>query len=165
LVNNHKIGKKELRTMAISVRRLKTPIPYNSALLKSDAKKILHALNYVDFALTILLTNNTVIQSYNREYRGIDKPTDILSFSFHDYLKPGEPIEACCNDEKNIGDLVISLEYVQNDAEKWGESFEQRIQTLLVHGICHLLGYDHETEEEYNIMHREEMRLLKVLGR
>lgn len=151
--------------MTVLVKRLKTKIPYNTAALKKDTVTILRVLGYEDFSISILLTDNATIKQYNKEYRGQDKPTDILSFSFFEGLVPGEKIEPCCDDEKILGDLVISLEYVKNDAENWDETFEQRVQTLLVHGICHLLGYDHEKDEDYEIMHAQETRLLKELGR
>lgn len=149
----------------VFVKRLKTDIPYNIASLKKDAKVVLHTLGYDDFELGILLTNNENIQQYNKEYRDKDKPTDVLSFPFYEGLIPGEKIEPCCEDEKVLGDLIISLEYVKEDAVNWGETFEQRMQTLLVHGICHLLGYDHEKDEDYAVMHAEELQLLKALGR
>jgi len=151
--------------MTVLIKRLKTKIPYNTAALKKDALAILRALGYEDFLISILVTDNATIQQYNRDYRDQDKPTDVLSFSFFEGLVPGEKIEPCCDDEKILGDLVISLEYVKEDAQSWDETFEQRMQTLLVHGMCHLLGYDHEKDEDYEIMHAEEMRLLKTLGR
>lgn len=151
--------------MTILVKRLKTDIPCNEAMLKKETKAILKALEYNDFSVGILLTNNDIMQQYNKKYRKKDKPTDVLSFPFFENITPGQKIEPCCEDEKILGDLVISLEYVKEDAKNWDETFEQRIQTLLVHGICHLLGYDHEKDEDYEIMHTEEARLLKVLGR
>jgi probable rRNA maturation factor len=151
--------------MSVSIRKFKTKIDFDAPALKKDAQKLLKLLGYGDFSLSILLTNNETIQEYNKIYREKDMPTDILSFAFHADLKPGEAIEICCDDEKELGDLVISLEYVEKDAKNWNETFEERMQTLLVHGICHLLGYDHELDEDYVIMNKEEKRLLSELGR
>lgn len=151
--------------MSISIRKFKTKVDYDATLLKNDAQKLLDVLGYGDFALSILLTNNRRIQEFNRIFRKKDMPTDILSFAFHEELKPGEKIEVCCDDEKALGDLVISLEYVEKDAPNWNETLEERMQTLLVHGICHLLGYDHELDKDYEIMNKEEKRLLSALGR
>jgi len=131
--------------------------------LKNEAQKILNLLDYGNFDLGILLTDNKTMQKYNQEYRDKDKPTDILSFSYYPLLKPGERIKPTTEEDKNLGDLIISLEYVQIDAPKWGQTFEERMRILLVHGICHLLGYKHETDEKYNVMKAQEDYLLEKL--
>lgn len=137
--------------------------PYNDTQLKHDAQLLLEALGYDDFDLGILLTNNATIQEYNRAYRHQDKPTDILSFAYHSDLKAGEHITVSEEEDKNLGDLIISLEYVAEDAPQWEQTFEQRMRVLLVHGICHLRGYDHIEDEDYIVMHKEEDRLLRLL--
>src|SRR5579872_2419579 len=148
----------------ITVKNSQRTFKINVNDLKKDAQTILDALDYHDFDLGIWLTTNKTIQKYNRDYRGKDKPTDILSFSFYPNLKAGERIEACCDEDKNLGDLIISLEYVKRDAQKLGVTFEQRMKRLLVHGICHLLGYDHEKDADYKVMLKKEMGLLKKIG-
>lgn len=147
----------------ITIKNTQRTISYNTNLLKKDAQKALDFLDYGDFDLGIWLTTNKTIHKYNKEYRDKDKPTDILSFSYYEDIKPGERIIPHCDDEKNLGDLIISLEYVQKAAKELGVSLEERIQVLLAHGICHLLGYDHEKDEDYEIMHQEEKRILKHL--
>jgi rRNA maturation RNase YbeY len=147
----------------ITIRNNQRTIKYNQNLLKKDAQKILDFLKYGDFDLGIWLTTNKTIHKYNNEYRKKDKPTDILSFSYYEGIKPGERIVPHCDDEKNLGDLIISLEYVQKAAKELGVSLEERMRVLLVHGICHLRGYDHETDEQYTVMHKEEMRILSYL--
>lgn len=138
--------------------------PYNDTQLQKDAQLLLDTLGYHDFDLGILLTNNATIQEYNRAYRHQDKPTDILSFGYHADVKAGEQIVAHEEEDKNLGDLIISLEYVEHDAPQWEQTFEQRMRVLLVHGICHLRGYDHIEDEDYVIMHKEEDRLLQLLS-
>ncbi len=124
---------------------------------------MLAALNYDDFDLGIWLTTDQTIRHYNKEYRHKDKPTDILSFPYHPELKPGERITVKSDDDKNLGDLIISLQYVVKDAPNWGHSFTERMDILLAHGIAHVLGYDHETEAEYAVMQRVEKKLLAAL--
>ena len=131
--------------------------------LRNEIQKILNLMDYGEFDLGILLTDNATIQKYNKEYRGKDEPTDILSFSYHPSLKTGERIKPKTEEDKNLGDLIISLEYVQVDAPKWGQLFEERMRILLVHGICHLLGYKHKTDEEYKVMKKQEDYLLEKL--
>lgn len=138
-------------------------IPCNTAQLQRDAQKILEILKYPDFDLGILLTTNKTIQHYNKTYREKDKPTDVLSFPYYPELKAGDRIEVCCDDDKILGDIIISLEYVKKDAPQWEQTFDHRMRVLLVHGICHLLGYDHIKDEDYKVMKRKEEAILKKL--
>lgn len=138
-------------------------IKLDQAKIIAYTKKILHILGYENFDITILLTTNTTIRRYNKQFRKKDKATDILSFPYYPELKPGQQIKAPSNEEKNLGDLIISLEYVQQEAPKWKQTPEQRIRILLVHGICHLLGYDHIKDNDYKVMRRKENQLLAKL--
>jgi probable rRNA maturation factor len=123
---------------------------------QKDAQKILTLMGYADFDLGILLTDNQAIQCFNRDFRSKDEPTDILSFPFYPDLKPGETIVAEEEDDKNIGDLIISLEYIKDLCEQEHKTINEHLRTLLCHGICHLLGYDHYTESSDKIMKEKE---------
>lgn len=147
----------------ITIKNTQRKIKISSSTLKKNAQKILDILGYSDFDLGIWLTTNKTIQKYNRTYRKKDKPTDILSFPYHSDIKPGKRIPVKREEDKNLGDLIISLEYVKKDAIRWEQTFEHRMHILLVHGICHLLGYNHITDEDYKIMHKQEQKLLKKL--
>jgi len=149
----------------ITIKNTQRKINYNTEQLSKDAQTIIKFLKYPDFDLGIWITTNKTIQEYNKEFRKKDKPTDILSFSFHEGIKPGERIEVCCEDEQNLGDLIISLEYVQKAAKELNHTLEERMRILLVHGICHLLGYDHEEDADFELMQKEENRILKHLTR
>ncbi|GMU19400.1 MAG: endoribonuclease YbeY [Candidatus Babeliales bacterium] len=147
----------------ITIRNTQRKIKIDVAKLKTDAQTILDAIDYGDFDLGIWLTNNVTIRKYNKKYRHKDKPTDVLSFPYHTALKAGQRIKVKSDDDKNLGDLILAPEYIQNDLPKWETTFEKHIQRLLVHGICHLLGYDHIEDNDYKIMHKKEMELLKKL--
>lgn len=147
----------------ITIKNSQRKILIDAQQLKKDAQTLLDALRYCDFDLGIWLTSDATIRKYNKAYRNKDKVTDILSFPFYPQLKAGERIKAKNEEDKNLGDLIIAPHYVQKDLPRWGQTFEQRMRVLLVHGICHLLGYDHETDEEYAVMHRKELDLLKKL--
>lgn len=139
-------------------------IPFDVEQYKKDAQIILNHLGYGDFDLGILLTDNKSIHAFNSTYREKDKPTDILSFPYYPDLKPGERIVPDTEDDRNLGDIIISPEYVKSDLERWDQSFEQRMRVLLVHGICHLLGYDHIKDEDYDVMKAKETELLSLLS-
>jgi len=147
----------------IALKNRVRAIKVNEKKLIADVQKILDHLKYHDFDLGILLTTNKTIHRYNKNFRHKDKPTDILSFMYHTHLKAGERIKVKTEDDKNVGDLIISLEYVQKDAKRYEQTFEHRLQVLLVHGICHLLGHDHEKDEEHVVMDAQEQKLLKLL--
>jgi rRNA maturation RNase YbeY len=147
----------------ISIRNTQRKITVDVTQLKQDAQVVLDALGYSDFDLGILITTNKKIHEYNKQYRGHDKPTDVLSFPYHTELKAGQKIKPQTEDDKNLGDLIIAPEYVLNDLPRWETTFEKHMQRLLVHGICHLLGYDHIEDEDYKVMHKKELGLLKKL--
>lgn len=138
-------------------------IKIDTQKLQDDAQRIIEYLGYPDFELSILLCDSPTMHEYNKQYRDKDKPTDILSFSFYPLLRPGESIEALSEDEKNLGDIILCPEYIQSDLAQWEQSFELRLQVLLVHGICHLLGYDHIEDNDYIIMKAKEDELLKII--
>lgn len=145
-------------------------VPIDRAALTKDLEKILHLIDYPDFALGVWITNNATIREYNREYRKKDKATDILSFPAYPDLKAGERIvvdcceEDSCGDGKELGDLMLSAEYIMQAAQELGVSFEERLRVLLVHGICHLLGYDHIEDDDYKKMQKKEIAILKKLA-
>ncbi len=138
-------------------------IPVNTSQIKADAQRVLKHLGYANFDLGILLADSKTMQEYNKKYRNKDKPTDILSFPFHADLHTGDQIVAKREEEKNLGDIIICPEYIQEDLGRWNQSFDERIQALLVHGICHLIGYDHIKDKDYEAMQVKEKELIFML--
>lgn len=147
----------------ISIKNTQRKIKIDTNKLKKDAQFILDELGYSDFDLGILITTDKKMHEYNKQYRDKDKPTDVLSFPYHPHLKAGQKIKVESEEDKNLGDLILAPEYILNDLPKWETTFEKHLQRLLVHGICHLLGYDHIEDADYKIMHKKEMALLKKL--
>jgi rRNA maturation RNase YbeY len=138
-------------------------IPIDTDLLKKDAEKILAFLGYKTFDLGILLASKEYIHELNKKYRNKDKPTDILSFAYYPDLKAGQKVVATTKEDQNLGDLIICPEYVQEDLNRWQQTFPERMRILLVHGICHLLGYDHIKDEDYAQMQEQETAILNML--
>ncbi|PKN03279.1 rRNA maturation RNase YbeY [Candidatus Dependentiae bacterium HGW-Dependentiae-1] len=137
--------------------------------LKKDAYTVLELIEYADFGLGIMLVAPTKIQEFNKTFRNKDAATDILSFAYYPDLKPGEritlpAIDPEAQEKKYLGDIVICPDFVKNDLPNWHpQTFEQHMQQLLVHGICHLLGYTHDTEENETAMQEKEKELLEKL--
>ncbi len=144
----------------ILIKNTQRKITINENKIKSDVAKMLHLLNYDNFDIGIWFTTNQTIKKYNKKYRKKDKPTDILSFPFHQDLKAGQKIRAKTEDEKNLGDIIISAEFAQKDALNLNFSLPKHLQILLAHGIAHLLGYEHETERDFIAMQCMEKKLI-----
>ena len=98
--------------------------------------------------MAVVITDNESIQALNRDFRGLDEPTDVLAFGEEKpgpfVLAPGEPMY--------LGDVVISLERAEAQALEQAASTKDELQLLLVHGILHLLGYDHATDDDQRQM-------------
>ena len=139
----------------ITLKNRQRSFPCNNERITLFMQELLTILGYPDFDIGILLTTNKTIRRYNREFRHKDKATDILSFRYHHTLIAGKRIKVHTEDDKNLGDLIISLEYVHKDAQQKKVSFEERLKVLFVHGVCHLLGYDHETDKEWRSMRQK----------
>ena len=100
-----------------------------------------------DVEVSVTLTDSEGIQDLNLRFRGIDAPTDVLSFPLFDF--EGETDEPPVDEIQNmLGDIVLNLERTQAQAEEFGHSFEREAAFLTVHSMLHLLGYDHETGDE-----------------
>lgn len=137
--------------------------PIDLKKLKKNTQTILQALDYKGYDISIMLVTPEVMHDYNKNYREKDRATDILSFPYHDELPAGERIMPETREDKNLGDIILCPQYIHDDLERWDMNFEDRIDVLLVHGICHLLGYDHIEDEDYEIMKTEESFLLEKI--
>jgi len=113
--------------------------------------------------VSLVLVDDQRIQELNRDYRGIDRPTDVLSFAQRESVE-GEEDFVSEEDEWLLGDIVISMETAQRQATEYGHSLERELGFLIVHGCLHLLGYDHETEAERQVMREKEENILAALG-
>ena len=108
------------------------------------------------FELNIFFCDDETIRSYNREYRGVDRATDVLSFPMFDFGTPELPAL--------LGDIVLSVPRAQAQAEEYGHSFEREMCFLAAHAALHLIGYDHETEDERAQMETRQREVLSALG-
>lgn len=112
----------------------------------------------------VLLTDNEGIREMNREYRGLDRATDVLSFPMLENIKEATPLDM----EDGflvLGNVVISLERAREQAEEYGHSFRREAAFLMAHSMYHLLGYDHEkSEEEEKVMFEKQEAVLKEMG-
>lgn len=119
------------------------------------AQQALVALNLSGVELSVLLCDDAFIHPLNRDYRGKDKPTDVLSFAMREEGDPEDPL---------LGDVIISIQRAKEQAKERGHHIGAELALLLMHGILHLLGYDHEEDEEAEVMEAKEKELLSNLN-
>lgn len=123
--------------------------------------------------ICVTITDNDEIHKINKEHRGIDRPTDVLSFPMIEYDKPGDfdILENDAGDYFNpetgellLGDIVISIDKVYSQAEEYGHSKRRELAFLVAHSMLHLFGYDHEEEEERKEMEVMQRQILESVG-
>lgn len=123
--------------------------------------------------VNVLLTDNERIREFNRQYRQIDRETDVLSFPNLEYGQPGEfqigpQQEADCFDpdsgELILGDIILSVDRIASQAAEYGHSLQRELAFLVAHSMLHLCGYDHMEPEEAAVMERKQEQILTALG-
>ena len=143
----------------------KLPITYKMKMLVRAS--VLATLAYEGYEpeceLSVTFTDNEGIRAVNKEYRNIDKATDVLSFPLTDFEGGDEP--PADEPTVSLGDIVISLQRADEQAKEFGHSFEREVAFLSVHSTLHLLGYDHELSEEDDAdMRRRQREILESMG-
>lgn len=121
-----------------------------TAALRRTAQRLLEAVGRGNAILSLSLVGDAAIRKLNLAYRGKDRATDVLSF----------PLD----DARLLGDVVISVPTARRQAAAYDAPLERELERLLIHGILHLLGYDHHSRDERRRMEREERRLAVAIG-
>jgi probable rRNA maturation factor len=140
------------------------------------SKVVQHALDYencpFEAEVNVVLTDNPTIHETNREFRDIDRPTDVLSFPAIEFVAPGDFSDVETYDEYfnpdtgelMLGDIMISLEKVLEQANEYGHSVMRELSFLVAHSMLHLMGYDHMEPEEAKVMETKQRCILEELG-
>lgn len=123
-----------------------------------SSRALAHAANHMkaEGEVSVLMTNDAEMHALNKQWRGFDKPTDVLSFPGDGPEIPGEPV--------HLGDIALGYETALHDAEAMGRPFDAHISHLLIHGFLHLLGYDHIEADDAKVMEPLEAQILAGLG-
>jgi rRNA maturation RNase YbeY len=116
---------------------------------RKNIKRMDSRLRGSDKAISIVLSNDAEIQTLNKQYRGKNKPTNVLSFP---------------NDDEPLGDVILAFETIEREAKEQGKVFKDHAAHLIVHGILHLMGYDHEDVKDAAKMEALEIKILAKLG-
>lgn len=134
----------------------------NQEVMEIDSvRKVLERVvkkeNLEQAIFNIILVDNTYIHTLNKDYRGIDRPTDVISFALEDEKEMESPIRV-------LGDIYISIDKIKEQSEAYGHSYLREFAFLSVHGLLHLLGYDHQTIEEEKEMFAYQEEILNEAG-
>ena len=116
-----------------------------------------------DPIISVSLVDNDFIHEMNRDYRGIDRPTDVISFAFLD----NEDRATLCKSKEPVclGDIYISVDKAKEQAEEYGHSIKRELSFLFVHGLLHLLGYDHMNQADEEVMFKLQDEILPKEGK
>lgn len=125
-----------------------------------------------EIQVNVLFTDNENIHAINRQERGIDRPTDVLSFPMAEYEKPGDfshmeedlTLFEPDSGELLLGDIVISCEKAKEQAAAYGHSYQRELSFLVAHSMLHLMGYDHMEDEERACMEKKQEQILEKCG-
>ena len=133
-----------------------------------EVKETQEIRNLIDYAIkykkldnlefNVIFVDNEYIHKLNKEYRGIDRPTDVITFALED----GEEVDL--NAWRILGDIYISIDKAKEQATEYGHPFLRELAFLTVHGFLHLLGYDHMNKEDEKIMFSEQEEILNGYG-
>lgn len=137
------------------------------SIIENVVSKTLELENFnIDTIVSVTAVDNEQIHSLNNEFRGVDRPTDVLSFPVVEF-ENGKMIENSGDyfeDKLILGDIIFSAEKLKEQSIEYGHSFERELGFLVCHSTLHLLGYDHETEEERQVMRQKEENTLQTLN-
>jgi probable rRNA maturation factor len=144
--------------MEVWVANLQNKVAVEAELIRDVVAKALRLQGYRNLPdISVALVDDAYIQVLNREYRGVDQPTDVLAFPLE--------TEEHGNEEPALGDIVISVERARDQARQFKHPLRREVALLAIHGLLHLLGYEDETEAGASAMWSKQKELLdKILG-
>ncbi|XP_075886868.1 endoribonuclease YbeY [Nelusetta ayraudi] len=151
--------------MGVVLRNLQKVVPLRRARLRRDVDILRHILGIQKFDLGIVCVDNKRIRQINHIYRKKNLATDVLSFPFYEDLRPGKLPCPLHRDELNLGDIFLGVEFVMQQCHEDSLDLHGTLTAITAHGICHLLGYRHETEEEWTEMLQKEGYILSEYNR
>jgi probable rRNA maturation factor len=154
--------------VTVALRVACAPARGYARALRADGDRLLSALGLRRTELSVLMVDDPTIQGLNREFRGKDSPTDVLSFSqIEEIGADSSQLDQLVNLPGTIlGDVVISIDTALRQASQYGVTPAERLRTLLIHGTLHLIGYDHERSRlDARRMFARERELLKAVSR
>ncbi|KAJ2393343.1 hypothetical protein GGI23_005052 [Coemansia sp. RSA 2559] len=126
-----------------------------------QVERLMACSGYGAWDIGVHFVDDQRIRHLNKQYRNKDKPTDILSFPFHQIQTPEVDLPRTpTEDERNLGDMFLAMPYIARQCREENDLLPAHLPVLLTHGICHLMGYDHESDTDYLAMRKREFQIL-----
>lgn len=126
------------------------------------SKSCLAGYEFESLSFDIVLCNNEKIQEINRDYRGKDSPTDVITFAIFADSEPSERF--VIDGDIALSEIIVSLDKIKEQAQENNNTFEKELYYILAHGVLHSFGFDHLTQEDYNYMVEEQVNALKAVA-
>lgn len=139
----------------IKIKGVKKRLTFPISEYKEMVSRLLEILDEKESELSILLTTDSEIRKLNKKYFNKDKPTNVISFSF---IEDGTKLPI-----RVLGDIIISVETAQKEAEALGKNLMEHLLYLTIHGLLHILGYDHKEKREAKLMEKRTEELLRTI--
>ncbi|KAM4698593.1 endoribonuclease YbeY [Rhinophrynus dorsalis] len=151
--------------MTLILRNIQRVVPLRRAPLRFNLEIARSCLRVKCFDVGVICTSNARIRQINRDYRGHDSATDVLSFPFHEGLDPSFLPVPTSPDEYNLGDIYLGVEFIYQQCNETQEDYNSILTVTAVHGLCHLLGHKHSSAEDWKRMFEKENEILMEINR
>ncbi|KAK3758104.1 hypothetical protein RRG08_006679 [Elysia crispata] len=138
----------------------------NKAQLNNYANMIVSCAGYQDYDVGLIMVQDKEIQLMNQQYRGKDEVTDVLAFPYHEILPENAGLLPEVHPEERIlGDVVLGMPYIASDCFKRAEDVQTTLLSIFTHGLCHLVGFNHESQDEWMQMYKKELNILEKFNK
>ncbi|XP_035188205.1 endoribonuclease YbeY [Oxyura jamaicensis] len=149
--------------MSVVIRNAQRAVAVRRAPLRRAVCALRAALGASRFDVALVCAGNGLMRRLNGAYRQRPEPTDVLSFPVH-RVAAGELPRPRCRAEYDLGDIFLGVEYIEQQCRRAGGDFESVLTVTAAHGLCHLLGYQHNTKSEWQQMYQKEEEILEKLN-
>ncbi|XP_032301960.1 GDP-fucose protein O-fucosyltransferase 2 isoform X3 [Coturnix japonica] len=150
--------------MSVQIRIAQRAVPLRRVPLRRAVCALRAALGAERFDVALICAGDGLMKRLNGAYRRRNEPTDVLSFPYH-RVSPGQLPRPRSRDEFNLGDIFLGVEFIQRHCRRHGEDLDAVLTVTAAHGLCHLLGYQHNTKAEWLQMYQKEAEILEELNR
>ncbi|XP_052712055.1 endoribonuclease YbeY-like [Crassostrea angulata] len=146
--------------MTLLFENLQKVVPLNRIRLKSQINILRKLFGVESYDLSVTCLTSQEIAKINAQYRGKKEPTDVLAFPFYENLVPGRLPTSQEHGVLDLGDIYLGIPYIYHQCKSNNQNLQEVLPVMVTHGICHLIGYDHETEKQYKEMYSKESLIL-----
>lgn len=151
--------------MSLLFQNLQRVVSLDTQLLKSQIHLLRRLFEVEAYDISVTCVSNKKITQLNTTYRGKREPTDVLVFPFYDDLEPGKLPTTPDHGVLDLGDIYLGIPYISQQCCQNNQRVQEVLPVMVTHGICHLIGYDHDIKEQYEAMHAKESLILREFNK